>query len=985
MATDASSSRSTHASTLLLKLVVVVSAMTMLTGAAAGAAQPSVPFGVNGDWDYVDLVKSIGGWSPITGDAPVPLDQNGWPMSDAKFVLFDLRHNMPWNGPDPDAVQQDVSGVYNISFAGQATIDTEYSATVRNQVYNAGTNTTTAELVVPPFQWLVFVDLKDTKRKASDAAGTGFTNLRIVRPGYPVNSTRIFTTGTLKALAAPFSVIRFLGQDAANDYQTWTDDSKTQLNVTRWADRVKVTDAYQGGLPQNNTGGKQSHGQAWEYMIQLCNQTQHDMWLNVPASADDDYVTQLATLLKFGNQYSQGLQPNLRIYVEYSNEVWNHGFPQGEYNQAKAEAAGLTEPQQYVKRSIEIARIFENVFGPGTFKHRIRPVVVWQYTTEMDIFEALQWWERQSGERVSSYLYGIGQAGYYDPTDTSTVDNIFSTLWLGSDSVRRNFIGWQAVATYFGLQQVDYEAGPSLNGGRWGGWPFDTFAHTGGSATRDARMVASEVHHFIDNWFAIGGDTICFFALRGSVSPWGNWLLVENFENLNTPKMQGALDILSSAPPKLTAGHVLPWRIGQAVTIDGSQRTPDPWMPDLAPGSPLPLAYASEYAFKLENLYLLRAVAEGKYAISLYGRAASGAQVHVFVDDQDLGEVALPSDSDGDSGSVTVTLRPGLHSLLLRNVGSADAVLAGNGANIRVRMTAGNGKGDVPSAPMNVSAQPGDGKVALSWASAASATGYRVKRSSAYAGPYETIGSPAANSFVDTTAANGGTYFYAVAAVNEVGEGALSPVQMTTPAAAAPAAPVIEHMQTTTTAAGFFDGGQVWFDWQPVEGAAYYQVQRRGAPWWGKDFNPEWWWYETVMTQKDTTFGESNLFPGMPYKYKVVAVNWAGETESAETEVTIPADQQVPAAPAGLAAEAVNGTVSLRWIPNLFLTPAWWPPQYNIKRSTQQGGPYTTIASNSTDNLLDTTVERGTTYYYVVSASDGAGESGNSEEVSVTP
>lgn len=33
--------------------------------------------------------------------------------------------------------------------------------------------------------------------------------------------------------------------------------------------------------------------------------------------ADDDYVTNLAVLIK------QNLNPNLNAYIEYSNEVWN--------------------------------------------------------------------------------------------------------------------------------------------------------------------------------------------------------------------------------------------------------------------------------------------------------------------------------------------------------------------------------------------------------------------------------------------------------------------------------------------------------------------------------------------------------------------------------------------------------------------------------------------------------------------------------------
>jgi len=58
---------------------------------------------------------------------------------------------------------------------------------------------------------------------------------------------------------------------------------------------------------------------------------------------------------------------------------------------------------------------------------------------------------------------------------------------------------------------------------------------------------------------------------------------------------------------------------------------------------------------------------------------------------------------------------------------------------------------------------------------------------------------------------------------------------------------------------------------------------------------------------------------------------------------------------------------------------------YKVKRATMDGGPYTTIGSPSGTNFLNTGLVNGTAYYYVVSATNAAGESANSSQATATP
>ncbi len=86
-----------------------------------------------------------------------------------------------------------------------------------------------------------------------------------------------------------------------------------------------------------------------------------------------------------------------------------------------------------------------------------------------------------------------------------------------------------------------------------------------------------------------------------------------------------------------------------------------------------------------------------------------------------------------------------------------------------------------------------------------------------------------------------------------------------------------------------------------------------------------------------------------------------------------------PAVPTNLVATPGDSMVGLAW------SAANGATSYNIKRSAVAGGPYTTVANVTTTSAEDTGLVNGTTYYYVVSAVNAAGESANSAEVSATP
>ena len=75
---------------------------------------------------------------------------------------------------------------------------------------------------------------------------------------------------------------------------------------------------------------------AYEWMIDLCNRTQRDMWVCVPHFADEEYMYQLASLIR------EQLDPALKCYVEWSNETWNGMFKQAHYCNEQAKKLELS-------------------------------------------------------------------------------------------------------------------------------------------------------------------------------------------------------------------------------------------------------------------------------------------------------------------------------------------------------------------------------------------------------------------------------------------------------------------------------------------------------------------------------------------------------------------------------------------------------------------------------------------------------------------
>ena len=279
----------------------------------------------------------------------------------------------------------------------------------------------------------------------------------------------------------------------------------------------------------------------------------------------------------------------------------------------------------------------------------------------------------------------------------------------------------------------------------------------------------------------------------------------------------------------------------------------------------------------------------------------------------------------------------------------------------------GGGKGGsgttVPPTPMGFTAVAGNAQVALNWTASSNATGYYVKRSTTTDGPYTQIATQTTTTDTDTGLTNGTKYFYVVSAYNSAGQSANSTEVNATPVLPPPAAPL--GLAATP------GNAQVSLTWTASASASSYHVRRSMTS--GAETQ--------ISAPTSTNFTDTGLTNGTKYFYDVSAVNSGGESaNSPEVSATPVAPLSAPATPTGLQATGGNAQVNLSW------NASAGAATYNVKRSTTNGGPYNTaVASPTATNYIDTTVTNGTTYYYVVSAVNTAGQSANSAQASATP
>ncbi len=196
----------------------------------------------------------------------------------------------------------------------------------------------------------------------------------------------------------------------------------------------------------------------------------------------------------------------------------------------------------------------------------------------------------------------------------------------------------------------------------------------------------------------------------------------------------------------------------------------------------------------------------------------------------------------------------------------------------------------------------------------------------------------------------------------------------------APAAVTAPAAPATLTATAV-SASQVDLSWSAVADATGYRVERSadGASWASL----------AQLAGGVTSHSDTGLAPATTYHYRVVAANAGGESPPSPVATATTAaarDLTAPSAPTGLSAASAKRKVNLAWSSSTDAGGSGLAG-YRVWRATAgSSGPFSPIGTTATASYADSTVTSKVTYWYRVTALDGAGnESQPSGVVAATP
>ncbi|UCF35624.1 MAG: cellulose-binding protein [Acidobacteriota bacterium] len=492
------------------------------------------------DWSreraFLDGFKTSRPWISGQGDVwddgrSLDLDQHGWVRTLQEEQVARTLLLVEQEGQYP-------AGQYVVLYDGKGNLVYGFDA-VRDE---AASIPGIDRINVEPSNSGIYLAITETDPEDS---GDYIRNIRVIPPGFEDSFAEEIFHPTFLEKTAPYKVLRFTH---------WMKTNGSPL--VNWNERPVVDSA-------RFTGGT---GVPIELLVTLSNRVAADPWFSIPHQATDEYIREFAGMVR------ESLHPDRRVFIEYSNEVWNPLFLQSDWVEQQAKALWPdTEESDFTKRinwygmrSAQTCDIWKEVWGASS--QRVvcilssQAVNPWTATTAL---ECPLWSEAPCIDHgvdalgIAPYFGDyIGlpaveeevvhwtleeDAGYSKLFQELTVGGLLSNSPPGGalQQAYRSMESSKRVALFHGIDLVAYEGGQHL-AGTWGVENNAAVNRLFQAANRDPRM--GQIYtDYLARWGRIGGGLYVNFTNVSAYTKWGSWGALEFLNQTSTPKFDALM------------------------------------------------------------------------------------------------------------------------------------------------------------------------------------------------------------------------------------------------------------------------------------------------------------------------------------------------------------------------------------------------------------------------------------------------------------
>jgi hypothetical protein len=348
------------------------------------------------------------------------------------------------------------------------------------------------------------------------------------------------------------------------------------LRFYGWQDCDKSSDRYWHSRRDANHYS-QADSASIELAVELANTLKKNAWFCVPYAADDVYIHKMAEYVK------NNLDPDLIVYIEYSNELWNFIFDGSQYvlhdGISKRDSELNASPEVYEalrkiqkkycgrkachpeKNAYMMARAFshwERVFSDQ--RHRLITVAGVQQTWPENTNRILKYFQDETNLMPDT----IGIGAYFkfstndhrrwlkrgDTTATDILDVAQDNI---QNEVKENAKYHKKLAEKYEVNIVVYEGGQHLQPHKQQDWPYN-------QAVWDAQVHPRIYKLYFEN-FKIHADLgvkdfFLYTYIGDREQKWGSWGHITDLSELNqnlyvyAPKYKAAIDYLDTVKVK---------------------------------------------------------------------------------------------------------------------------------------------------------------------------------------------------------------------------------------------------------------------------------------------------------------------------------------------------------------------------------------------------------------------------------------------------